>query len=53
MKQLDTEEARGRYDNIVIDTADLAYDAAEAQVCSVHGVDNIGKPSNIADIKSL
>lgn len=42
IKQLDTDEAKSKYDNIVIDTADLAYDAVEEHICSLHGVDSIG-----------
>jgi len=42
VKQLDTEEAKNKYETIIIDTADLAYDATEAYICSLHGVDSIG-----------
>lgn len=41
-KQLQTEAAQEMYDTIVIDTGDLAYDACERHVCSIHGVDKIG-----------
>ena len=41
-KQLKTDAAKEKYSNIIIDTADLAYDMAETHVCNVHGVDTIG-----------
>ena len=39
---METDEAKETYHNIVIDTADLAYDAVEAHTCAIHGVDAIG-----------
>jgi hypothetical protein len=42
VKQLETPEGQEQFENIVIDTADLAYDAVESYVCNLHGVDNIG-----------
>lgn len=42
MNQLQTDEAKAEYETIVIDTADLAYDAVEAYICNLHGVDAIG-----------
>jgi len=41
-KQLETDEARAKYDTLVLDTADLAYDSVESYICSLHGVDSIG-----------
>lgn len=42
VKQLDSPEGQERYENIIIDTADLAYDAVEEYICNLHGVDAIG-----------
>jgi hypothetical protein len=42
VKQLKTDEAKEKYKNIIIDTVDIAYDAVESHVCSLHGVDAIG-----------
>lgn len=42
IKQLESEEARNKYETIIIDTADLAYDAVETYICSLHGVDAVG-----------
>ncbi len=42
MKQLRSEDAKNKFETIVIDTADLAYDACEKYVCNIHGVDKIG-----------
>ncbi len=42
VKQLSTDEAKEKYETLIIDTADLAYEAVEAHICSLHGVDSIG-----------
>jgi hypothetical protein len=42
LKQLDSEQAREKYKNIIIDTADLAYDSVEAYICALYGKDSIG-----------
>lgn len=43
LKQLDTEEAHKVYDNIIVDTADIAYDLCEKYICSANGVSKISE----------
>ena len=43
MKQLRKEEVKERFETIVIDTGDLAYDACEKHVCNLHGVAKINE----------
>lgn len=42
MKQLKTEEAKQKFQTIVLDTADLMYESCEKHVCNLHGVEQIG-----------
>jgi hypothetical protein len=42
VKQLEKEEAQEKYETIIIDTADLAYDAVEEYICSINKVDAVG-----------
>lgn len=41
LRQLDSPEAKAMYDNIIIDTADIADDYAVKHICMQQGVDNI------------
>lgn len=41
LKQLKSEEAHDVYKNIIVDTADIAYDLCEKWICSQQGVSNI------------
>jgi hypothetical protein len=41
-KQLDSDEARAIYKNIVVDTVDIAYDLCEKFICNNNGVSSIG-----------
>ena len=43
LKQLDTEEAHKVYDNIIVDTTDIAYDLCEKYICSANGVSKISE----------
>ena len=42
LKQLDSDEARAIYKNIVVDTVDIAYDLCEKYICNNNGVSSIG-----------
>lgn len=42
VKQLKTSEIKEKFDTIVIDTIDIAYDFVEKHICNIHGVDAIG-----------
>ncbi len=42
LKQLKDPKAAERFETIIIDTADIAYDYCEKFICSQHGVDAIG-----------
>ena len=41
LKQLKTDEGHATYDNIIIDTVDIAYDLCEKYVCNRENVENI------------
>lgn len=41
LKQLKTDEAHELYSNIIVDTADLAFDQCEKYICGNNGVDKI------------
>ena len=41
LKQLKTDEGHAAYDNIIIDTVDIAYDLCEKYICNREGVENI------------
>ena len=41
LKQLKTDEGHTAYDNIIIDTVDIAYDLCEKYICNREGVENI------------
>lgn len=43
LKQLREEQAHQKFKNIIIDTADIAYDLCEKYICSQHGVDAINE----------
>lgn len=42
LKQLDSDEAKKVYKNIVVDTVDIAYDLCEKYICNNNGVSTIG-----------
>ena len=42
LRQLKDEKVKARFETIIIDTADIAYDYCEKYVCSNAGVDTIG-----------
>ena len=42
LKQLKDEKAHEMYENIIVDTVDIAYDLCEKYVCNNNGVSNIG-----------
>lgn len=42
LKQLKDEKAHEMYENIVVDTVDIAYDLCEKYICNNNGVSNIG-----------
>ena len=42
LRQLKDEKVRARFETIIIDTADIAYDYCERYICSNAGVDSIG-----------
>lgn len=42
LKQLKTDEAKETFDNIIVDTADIAYSLCEKYVCAMNGVQKIG-----------
>lgn len=42
LKQLDSDEARQIYKNVVVDTVDIAYDLCEKYICNNNGVSSIG-----------
>lgn len=41
LKQLKTDEGHAAYDNIIIDTVDIAYDLCEKYICNREGVENV------------
>ena len=42
LKQLKDEKAHEMYENIIVDTVDIAYDLCEKYICNNNGVSNIG-----------
>lgn len=42
LRQLKDEKVRAKFETIIIDTADIAYDYCERYICSNAGVDTIG-----------
>ena len=42
LKQLKTDEVKAKFETIIIDTADIAYDYCEKHICNVNGVSKIG-----------
>ena len=42
LRQLKEEEVKAKFETIIIDTADIAYDYCEKYICSNNGVDTIG-----------
>lgn len=42
LRQLKDEKVKARFETIIIDTADIAYDYCEKYICSNNGVDTIG-----------
>lgn len=42
LRQLNDEKVRAKFDNIIIDTVDIAYDLCEKYICSANGVSAIG-----------
>ena len=41
LRQLKQEDVKQKFETIIIDTADIAYDYCEKYICSVNGVDNV------------
>ena len=41
LRQLKQEDVKQKFETIIIDTADIAYDYCEKYICNVNGVDNI------------
>jgi DNA polymerase III delta prime subunit len=42
LKQLDSDQARQQFKNIVVDTVDIAYDLCEKYICNQNGVSTVG-----------
>lgn len=42
LRELKEPEVQARFETIVVDTADIAYEYAEEYICNVEGVDTIG-----------
>ena len=42
LKQLNDENVRAKFDNIIIDTVDIAYDLCEKYICNANGISTIG-----------
>lgn len=42
IRQLKTNEGHAAYDNIIVDTVDIAYDLCEKYICNREGVETIG-----------
>ena len=42
LRQLKEEEVKAKFETIIIDTADIAYDYCEKYICSNNGVDTVG-----------
>ncbi len=43
LRQLKQEEVKQKFETIIIDTADIAYDYCEKHICNINGVETIGK----------
>lgn len=43
LKQLENPEVKEKFETIIIDTADIAYDYCEKYICSINEVDSVGK----------
>ena len=42
LKQLDSDEAKNNFSNVIVDTVDIAYDLCEKYICNNNGVSSIG-----------
>lgn len=42
LKQLDSDQARQQFKNIIVDTVDIAYDLCEKYICNQNGVSTVG-----------
>ncbi len=42
LKQLDSDQARQQFKNVIVDTVDIAYDLCEKYVCNQNGVSTVG-----------
>ena len=42
LKQLDSDQARKQFKNIIVDTVDIAYDLCEKYICNQNGVSAVG-----------
>ena len=42
LKQLDSDQARQQFKNIIVDTVDIAYDLCEKYICNQNGVSAVG-----------
>lgn len=42
LKQLDSDQARQQFKNVIVDTVDIAYDLCEKYVCNQNGVSSVG-----------
>ena len=43
LRQLKQDEVKAKFETIIIDTADIAYDYCEKHICNINGVESIGK----------
>lgn len=42
LRQLDSDQARQQFKNIIVDTVDIAYDLCEKYICNQNGVSTVG-----------
>lgn len=42
LRQLKDDNVRAKFETIIVDTADIAYDYCEKYICSNYNVDTIG-----------
>jgi hypothetical protein len=42
LKQLDSDQARQQFKNVIVDTVDIAYDLCEKYICNQNGVSTVG-----------
>ena len=42
LRQLDSDQARQQFKNVIVDTVDIAYDLCEKYICNQNGVSTVG-----------